>query len=432
MKPLLQTPLSPGRFRLLALFLLATLSSNIHAQKEWYFRSSTQFISPAGISVVDSFYIYVTDRQGLHKSTDGGYTWRRLLTTPFYGGQVKFTSRTDGILVESGKIRITTDGGENWQPVANAGSDAKMVFLDSVNGITFRTGSESSGFKISFGKTSDRGATWQYTQTLLHPGVLFWIDQIDSTIWGFGSILSSGNPAPVLGTLIAHSTNNGATWITDSSYYNYTNWTGMVAMRPNSVTGVVSNRLFKISTDGGENFAHYTHPRYFYSLKKSGDTVLYAGTDSGYIARSQDFGRSFTYTNLNTVATVTLLDVAPAGDLYAWADDNKLFSTIKLKPSPVGVEDDPGNVPASFSLSQNYPNPFNPETVIRYALPVAGYARGVVYDILGREVATLLNTEMPAGEHQLKFDASWLPSGVYIFRLEAGEHSSAIKMLVEK
>ncbi len=96
-------------------------------------------------------------------------------------------------------------------------------------------------------------------------------------------------------------------------------------------------------------------------------------------------------------------------------------------------------VPKEFSLSQNHPNPFsagtgsgNHETVIRYALPVSGYAKGVVYDVLGREVATLLNGSMPAGEHTLKFNAAGLPSGVYIFRLEAGKHSAAIKMVVSK
>jgi len=89
-------------------------------------------------------------------------------------------------------------------------------------------------------------------------------------------------------------------------------------------------------------------------------------------------------------------------------------------------------LPKEFSLSQNHPNPFNPETVIRYALPVAGYAKGVVYDMLGREVATLLNGMMPAGNHSLKFNAAELPSGVYIFRLEAGKHTAAIKMVVSK
>ena len=99
---------------------------------------------------------------------------------------------------------------------------------------------------------------------------------------------------------------------------------------------------------------------------------------------------------------------------------------------PLGIEETTGTLPAEFNLGQNYPNPFNPETVIRYALPVAGWVNGTVYDLLGREVATLIDGETPAGSHQLKFNAAGLPSGVYIFRLETGNHSAAIKMVVNK
>jgi hypothetical protein len=75
----------------------------------------------------------------------------------------------------------------------------------------------------------------------------------------------------------------------------------------------------------------------------------------------------------------------------------------------------------TFSLSQNYPNPFNPETVIRFALPEAGYVKGVVYDILGREVVTLLKGEMnSAGNHQVKFDADGVCLGGLCFQASSG------------
>ena len=95
------------------------------------------------------------------------------------------------------------------------------------------------------------------------------------------------------------------------------------------------------------------------------------------------------------------------------------------------ISDENGSL-ISFSLSQNYPNPFNPETVIKFALPEAGFVKGIVYDILGREVRTLINREMNPGNHEVKFDAVGLSSGVYFFRLEAGKYSSAIKMVVNK
>jgi uncharacterized protein (DUF1501 family) len=76
--------------------------------------------------------------------------------------------------------------------------------------------------------------------------------------------------------------------------------------------------------------------------------------------------------------------------------------------------------PTGFSLEQNYPNPFNPTTVFSCQLPVASMVRLVVYDILGREVAVLIDGEMPAGRHSVTFDARDLASGVYLYRLEAG------------
>jgi hypothetical protein len=97
-----------------------------------------------------------------------------------------------------------------------------------------------------------------------------------------------------------------------------------------------------------------------------------------------------------------------------------------------GIDAAISKVPIEFGLFQNHPNPFNPETVIRFALPVSGYAKGTVYDILGREVAILLDGETSAGRHQLKFNAEGLGSGVYFFRLSAGKYSATSKMVVGK
>jgi hypothetical protein len=88
--------------------------------------------------------------------------------------------------------------------------------------------------------------------------------------------------------------------------------------------------------------------------------------------------------------------------------------------------------PDKFSLSQNYPNPFNPSTVISYQLPASGNVTLKVYDLLGREVATLVNEEKPAGSYEVSFDASQLSSGVYIYRLTAGNFSATNKMTLLK
>ena len=88
--------------------------------------------------------------------------------------------------------------------------------------------------------------------------------------------------------------------------------------------------------------------------------------------------------------------------------------------------------PERFELAQNYPNPFNPTTVISYELPAAGNVRLVVFDLLGREVAVLVNERKEPGAYQVRFDAhlSGLSSGIYFYRLTAGEFYEVKKMIV--
>ncbi len=97
-----------------------------------------------------------------------------------------------------------------------------------------------------------------------------------------------------------------------------------------------------------------------------------------------------------------------------------------------GVDDGPRGIPSDFALGQNYPNPFNPETTIPYT--IASRARVVlsVYDILGRQVAELVNRVEEPGLKTVIFDAASLPSGVYSYRITSGSVSLVRKMLILK
>lgn len=79
----------------------------------------------------------------------------------------------------------------------------------------------------------------------------------------------------------------------------------------------------------------------------------------------------------------------------------------------------PTSLPRAFRLEQNFPNPFNPSTMIRYEIRDAGFVNLTVYDVIGRNVATIVNELLPAGTHERLWDASNLPSGVYFYRLQA-------------
>ncbi len=98
-----------------------------------------------------------------------------------------------------------------------------------------------------------------------------------------------------------------------------------------------------------------------------------------------------------------------------------------------GVGDDVTSTPKQFALQQNFPNPFNPTTTIRYSLPIATSVTLRVYNMLGQEVATLLNgVQQEAGERSVDFNASDLPSGVYVYRLQAGEFVQNERMILQK
>jgi predicted GH43/DUF377 family glycosyl hydrolase len=99
---------------------------------------------------------------------------------------------------------------------------------------------------------------------------------------------------------------------------------------------------------------------------------------------------------------------------------------------PLGVTGEQPELPDSYRLEQNYPNPFNPSTTIKYELPKSAEIRLSVYDMLGREVSVLVNETMKAGVHEVKFDASALSSGVYLYRLRAGEFVASRKLLLLK
>ncbi len=98
----------------------------------------------------------------------------------------------------------------------------------------------------------------------------------------------------------------------------------------------------------------------------------------------------------------------------------------------IGIEPPGTGLPSEFRLRQNYPNPFNPVTVVLFDLPQSSFAKLIVYDILGREVATLVNKELKAGTHSAAWNASGYPSGIYFYRLETKNFTDVKKMVLIK
>jgi len=103
-----------------------------------------------------------------------------------------------------------------------------------------------------------------------------------------------------------------------------------------------------------------------------------------------------------------------------------------VNPIVIGIHNIGSEVPKSFALQQNYPNPFNPSTKIRFELPASGFVSIKLYDVLGREVAVLVNENLTAGVKEVDYNAVNLPSGVYFYTIKTGSFVDTKKMVLTK
>jgi hypothetical protein len=112
--------------------------------------------------------------------------------------------------------------------------------------------------------------------------------------------------------------------------------------------------------------------------------------------------------------------------------DHNLQGIIYKTTNALGLETISSSAPSDFSLSQNYPNPFNPQTKINFDIPKSSFTQIIIYDLLGREVATLVNEELKAGTYEADWDASGFSSGVYFYKITAGDFIETKKMVLMK
>ncbi len=213
-----------------------------------------------------------------------------------------------------------------------------------------------------------------------------------------------------------------------------------------------SEIYYKRSTDGGVSFGadtRLTNNSASSSIPSgavSGSVVHVVwydnrdGNDEIYYKRSTDGGVSWgADTRLtNNSAQSQLPSVAVSGSVVhvVWRDNRDLNYEIYYKRDPtgnvVGIININSELPNQFSLLQNYPNPFNPTTKIRFALPKSSFATLVIYDVLGREMETLVNEQLNAGIYEADWSADKFASGVYYYKLVAGDYTETRKMILIK
>jgi len=152
--------------------------------------------------------------------------------------------------------------------------------------------------------------------------------------------------------------------------------------------------------------------------------------DIAFDARGKLYGIKGTSTQIDTLIVI---DTTTAFGTRIGSMGLAGIQALAMRTDSVGsldVRQVDSGIPATFALEQNYPNPFNPTTTIRFTLPVAGFTTLKVYDMLGREVRTLVNQHLDAGRYETTLDAAEWASGVYVYRLESSSFTASRKLLL--
>jgi len=384
------------------------------------------------------------------RSTNGGATWINAtgnLTTS--GRAFTIGAATDQIAVvgfENGTAYRTTNGGTTWAqvtwpPPVNTFMN-RILFVSPTVGYAQGDHAPPPNLQWPVYKTTDAGATWTLTNT---PNVLqigsdieygqnsgmFFLDE--NRGWFTGVIGNSPQTSP---SRVYRTTDGGNSW----SFTTLPQGTGfninLAAFNPNDVFVMMQQAAPTVrrSTDGGATFVNPTPGLSLIPTAiaaRPNTNELYV-TTANSILKSTNGGN--TWEPEAIPSTITGLNfLIFANERHGWAcGANGMI--VKYQPAtPLSVAPNLSpEKPISFKLAQNYPNPFNPTTHITYQLPTLSDVKLEVFDVLGRKVASLVNTTQPAGTYSITFNASNLASGIYFYRLQAGSFVETKKMMLLK
>ncbi len=316
-------------------------------------------------------------------------------------------------------IYKTTNGGTNWTTVFSetGGFGDGFAFINANTGFFY---GDPVGGRWSLWKTTNAGSNWDSTGLYVSSGSLAgW----NNAMFNLGNKIWFGTN----GTALPYSSNGGVTWTsqTTPAVNQYAIWFN------NDNVGLCGGANINVTTNGGANWSALT------TIGTGNVSGIVGVSSSWWFIRQANAVNYSSNNGANWVAQYT----APAGSFYhialsragatIWAVRSNGGISRYGQPL-IGIHTITNEVPSSYSLSQNYPNPFNPVTNINFSLPKSGLVTLKVYDALGKEVATLVNDNRPSGVYNVDFDASSLSSGVYFYKLTAGEFTSVKKMMLIK
>jgi photosystem II stability/assembly factor-like uncharacterized protein len=387
----------------LAIFLIFIISGNSYASFELIPGTSGKVVT----IFIDGVDIYAgVENGGVRYSNNNGDTWSNITNNL---GQITvneflYTGNTIFAATGSGVFK-TTNNGSSWVPV-NFGVNSAANFI-KISGNNIYAG--KAGFIYI---STDMGSTWS----------TIWDGTFNSTI---GDILFHDNKIFVAsGNRVYVSLNGGTNW----SYENNLPGAVNILQAFGNTIRVGTSGGFKNTTPTGGWVSEQPWGNYTYAFAVVGNFIMHGGnvgifwsSDNG--VTWHDPGYPFLFTN-------NVYSMAQNSEYVFAGATNGIYR--KSTTSFTGISQIGTSIPEKFSLSQNYPNPFNPETNIKFGLPKTSGVTLIVYNQLGQSVARLINENLSAGEYEYNFDASVLPSGVYYYKLTAGEYSDIKKMILVK
>jgi spore coat protein H len=368
------------------------------------------------IQFTDSLHGFIVGEHGtILRTTDGGSTWSEhaIGFNLSFAKLFALSPETVFVIGNYGSLYTSVDAGESWSQVT-LGTTRNLRDIDFYGGTT--------GWIVGDGVsalTTDGGTNWQSIV-------------IDSTeIFYSGALLGPNSAIVATATDLLSTTTGGTIWQEE------------IALPP-------GKHIFTIHSNGA-------------SLWAAGDSglVLFRGSSNTW--NDISISEKITIRDLAIIDTVTLYAAGDNGTIYFTTDNGTqwykqytadshdlygMFFTDRSHGFAVGnggtilTTTDPGtvtdvhqtesNFPAAFSLLQNYPNPFNPSTHFQFAIANVQLVTLRIYDILGREVVTLLNEMKQPGMYKVNWDASEFSSGVYFYRLQAGTFVETKKLMLLK
>jgi photosystem II stability/assembly factor-like uncharacterized protein len=419
--------------------------------EELYLKSALPVVSIASNNS-DTLFISTgkDNQQGFfYSSTDGGKNWNEIIiyhksgtltdSTYYYNMPISLSiNKKGGILFCTGNCAyFTTKFGKKWKYYyTNIGKGA----ISEDNSLFIANNDRINGYsQCSVQRSVDNGSTWTTLSMPATSSINSFVDikAFNNSIF-IVKISSTKGIYPQYYT-VYKSTNNGDTW---SDVFNITNNFNtlhpehLVSLdaSPDGTLLLSSDLAVYRSTNNGGNWVKtdsLTEHAGFTTFCFVKAEIVFAWNQNG-IYKSTDNGNS--WKRIDAYFATSTLAADLDGNLYAGTTEGKINKRAEYAiATPVTeLPDNTKVVPDNYYLAQNYPNPFNPATTIKYAIKQTGFVTIKVFDMLGREIVTLINEVKSPGNYETEFNAVNLPSGIYLYKIQAGYFVQTKKMILIK